>query len=252
MSEKGKDTENSSDTEINNLEELANIFEESSLTMKEKLINPGLFVRRQELSYLIANYEIFKLIQNVKGSIMYFGVYHGAGLMTFAKLSSGLEPYNHTRQIIGFDTFSGYPEITKEDTTHDKSYKTLISGGFSSDSYDCLQKIVKIYDQDRPLNHIPKISFVKGDVMETLPSYLSKNQHTLISLVVLTMNLYEPTKLAISLLWPKMPKGGVIVIHSLNEVFYPGATKAVLDVIGTNASIKTFPHTPNLAYIVKE
>jgi len=186
VSEKGKDTENSSEAEINNLEELVNVFEESLLSMKEKLINPGLFIRRQELSYLIANYEIFKLIQNVKGSIMYFGVYHGAGLMTFAKLSSALEPYNHTREIIGFDTFSGYPEITKDDTTHEKSYKTLVSGGFSSDSYDYLQKIVKIYDQDRGLNHIQKISFVKGDVMETLPSYLSKNQHTVVSLVILT------------------------------------------------------------------
>ena len=188
----------------------------------------------------------------MKGSIFYFGVYHGAGLMNFANLSAALEPFNHTRELIGFDTFSGYPEITEKDTTHGKSFRTLVKGGFESNSRDFLEKIITLYDGNRALGHIPKISLVSGDVLETLPDYLSRNNHVVVSLLVLTMNLYEPTKLALSTLWPRMPKGAICIIHSLNEEYYPGAAGAVFDVLGSNISIDSFPFAPNLAYITKQ
>ncbi len=207
-------------------------------------------MRRQELSMLIGNYEVFKLIQNIKGSIFYFGVFHGGGLMNFANLSAAIEPFNHTREIIGFDTFSGYSKISEEDKTHGKDFRTLVEGGFSSNSQEFLYELIKIYDKNRPVNHVQKIQLIKGDVKNTLPEYLSKNQHIVISLLVLTMNMYEPTKLVLETLWDRIPNGGVVVIHSLNEDYYPGATKAVFDTLGS-VNIKTYPFTPNLAYIIK-
>lgn len=65
------------------------------------------------------------------------------------------------------------------------------------------------------------------------------------------MNLYEPTKLAIERVWPLMPAGGVLTIHSLNEEYYPGATQALMDTVGASMPIQTFPFAPNLGYIVK-
>ncbi|MDD2620318.1 MAG: macrocin O-methyltransferase [Syntrophomonadaceae bacterium] len=251
MSELRKATERSSEQELIWVDEMAEIYNNCSISLPEKLVNPSLFMRRQELSYLLADYEIFKLVQNIKGSVFYFGVYHGAGFMTFANLAAALEPYNHTREIIGFDTFTGYPSITQEDKTHGKQFQTLTEGGFYSDSLELLNNIIYLYDRNRPLNHINKTSLIKGDLCITLPEYLEKNQHTLVSLVVLTVNLYEPTKTALSLLWPRIPKGGVIVIHSLNEEYYPGATKALLEVVGADYSIQTYPFAPNLAYVVK-
>lgn len=246
-----KATERASDKELSDVSKLSELFKDAPLTIEEKLVNPGLFIRRQELSYILANYEIFKLIQNIKGSIFYFGVYHGAGFMIFANLSAALEPFNHTREIIGFDTFSGYPEVTEEDVTHGKSYKTLTKGGFKSDSYSFLQSLFELYDRNRPLSHIPKVKLIKGDVLQTLPHYLKKNQHTLVSLAIFTMNLYRPTKRALELVWSRMPKGGICVMHSLNEEYYPGATRSVFEVLGSDVKINTFPFAPNLAYIVK-
>ncbi len=245
-------SERVSEAELTLIDELAALFEKSPLSLQEKIVNPALFMRRQELSYLMANYEIFKLVKNVKGSIFYFGVYHGAGFMNFANLSAALEPFNHTREIIGFDTFSGYPKITRDDTTHGKHFRTLVKGGFTSHSKEFLEKLLRQYDQNRPLNHIPKTKLVKGDVCDTLPKYLKENRHTLISLAIFTMNLYEPTKLALQLVWSRMPKEGVVIIHSLNEEYYPGATRAVLETIGPEVSINTFPFAPNLAYIIKK
>ena len=246
-----KVTERAAPSELADVEELAELFENWPLTLQEKLINPGVWMRRQELSYLLANYEIFKFTQNVKGSIFYFGVFHGAGLMTFANLSAALEPFNHTREIVGFDTFQGYPEISSSDQSHGKSFRTLVPGGFTSNSREHLERLFSLYDRNRPLGHIQKTKLIEGDVCQTLPEYLSQNEHTLVSLAVLTMNLYEPTRDVLNRLWPRMPKGAVVVIHSLNEDYYPGATKAALESLGSEVSIQTFPFAPNLAYIVK-
>jgi hypothetical protein len=249
-----KINEKSSAQELSEVDVLAQLFESNPLTLQEKLVNPGLFMRRQELSYFIANYEVFKLVQNIKGSIFYFGVYHGAGFMTFANLSAALEPYNYPREIIGFDTFAGYPasSITKQDETPGKSFQTLTPNGYRSESFDFVNQMIALYDTNRPLSHLRKASLVKGDIMTTLPSYLATNQHSIASLIVLTINLYEPTKLALDLLWPLTSMGGVALIHTLNTDVYPGVTRAVFDALGTDITINSLPYAPNLAYIIKE
>lgn len=249
-----KINELSSEAELSAVDTLAQLYEDSALSLQEKLVNPGLFMRRQELSYFIANYEVFKLVEHIKGSIFYFGVYHGAGFMTFANLSAALEPYNYPRKIIGFDTFEGYPEsaISARDATPGKSFQTLAPGGYKSDSFDSITRLIDLYDANRALSHLPKARLVKGDIMTTLPAYLEENQHAIASLIVLTINLYEPTKLVLDLLWPIMPRGGVALVHTLNTDVYPGATRAVFDSLGTSIAINSLPYAPNLAYIVKE
>src|SRR5438046_156275 len=104
-------SENTSQEEVSDWNNLGTLFDENRNPSWEKLQNFPVYIRRQEISYLIAYYDIFKQVLNVKGSILYFGVYCGAGFMTHAHLSAALEPFNHTRRIIGFDTFEGYPEI---------------------------------------------------------------------------------------------------------------------------------------------
>lgn len=243
-------TERAADTELDDAATLADVFAAAPIPLPERLLNPGLFMRRQELSYLLANYEVFKQIQPVKGSVFYFGVFHGAGFMTFANLAAALEPFNHTREIVGFDTFTGYPEPSDADRSHGRGYRTLVPGGFTSPGKQTLEQLIGLYDRNRPLSHIPKTKLVEGDVMDTLPAYLDANRHTVVALTVLTMNLYEPTRLAIESVWPLTPAGGAIVIHSLNEDYYPGATRALFDTV-PDAAICTFPFAPNLAYLVK-
>ena len=47
------------------------------------------------------------------------GVFNGAGLFTWASLSEIYEPINHSRKIIGFDTFEGFPCVGKNDNLSD-------------------------------------------------------------------------------------------------------------------------------------
>lgn len=48
-----------------------------------------------------------------------------------------------------------------------------------------------------------------------------------------------------------MPKGGFIAITALNEEYSPGATRALLDVLGFDRLIETLPFAPNLAFVTK-
>ena len=68
--------------------------------------------------------------------------------------------------------------------------------------------------------------------MQTIPSFLGGNDHLLVSLLFLDMDLYEPTKLAIESFYPRMPKGAIIAFDELDNPIWPGETRALLDTVG--------------------
>src|SRR5437868_3104568 len=80
----------------------------------------------------------------------------------------------------------------------------------SSPSHDELQHLIREYDADRFLGHMPKVELIRGDVAKTLPEFLAQNQHLVVSLLFLDMDLYEPTRVALQQTLPRMPKGAVI------------------------------------------
>src|SRR6202521_5339610 len=92
------------------------IFNTSRDTVEARLENFPKYVRRQHLKRFLALYEIFKLVLPVKGSVVECGVYKGFGLMSWAKLSTILEPENLTRRIYGFDSFEGFPKVSAKDS----------------------------------------------------------------------------------------------------------------------------------------
>src|SRR5258708_26781067 len=102
-------------------------------------------------------YELFKRVLPVKGSVVECGVYRGFGLMSWAKLSTILEPENLTRRIYGFDSFQGFPEVSPSDLS--KSAEAS-PGDLHADSLDELNELVCLYDQDRFLGHIPKVELI--------------------------------------------------------------------------------------------
>jgi len=98
-----------------------------------KLANFPKYVRRQELTRLLALYELFKKVVNVKGSVIECGVYRGFGLMAWANFSAILEPTNLTRRIYGFDTFTGLVSIGEKDQSRLRAPQ---AGELSSDSHE--------------------------------------------------------------------------------------------------------------------
>ncbi len=180
-------------------EALNSYFEASPGSFIEKLENFAKYVPRQNLARFLARYELFQIIQNVQGSIVECGVLFGGGLMAFASLSAIIEPYNFQRRIIGFDTFTGFPEITDEDLQGSKERKSahLKKHGFSAPTaYEDLLKAAQIFDMNRFLNHFPKVEIIKGDFETTSLKYLEEHPHLIISCLYLDFDIYAPTKLA--------------------------------------------------------
>ena len=198
----------------------------------------------------LARNEIFRRILGVNGSIIECGVLHGAGLFTFAQLSSIHEPYNHTRRIIGFDTFAGVPAVHAADTKAGSS-SHFKKGALAGSTEAELRRAIELFDANRPLSHIPKIELVAGDLCETAAAYVAANPHLMVSLLYLDVDLYEPTRAALQAFVPRMGKGGVIAFDELNAQTFPGETAAADEVLGLrNVKIERFPFDPYISYCV--
>jgi hypothetical protein len=230
---------------------MENYFEHSLGTNIDKLRNFTKYVPRQTLSLFLAKNELFQRVVGIHGNIIECGVFLGGGLMSWAQLSSIYEPINHIRRIIGFDTFTGFPDIGEKDKGDNLDY--TIKGGLATHAYDDLQECIRLYDSNRHIGHIPRVELVVGDAMKTIPEYLQKNPHLVVAMLYLDFDLYEPTKLAIETFLPRMPKGAVLVFDELNQSQWPGETLAVMDTIGLrNLQIQRFPFTPQLSFAVLE
>lgn len=212
--------------------------------------NSSLFVDRIQYSKIFAKYEIFKKTLNNPGSIIECGVKEGNGLMLFAKLSAIFEPYNFKRKIIGFDTFEGFPNLDVKDKSKSKAHKKIHKKGYNKGYLSILQNCIDDFDNNRPLSHIPKIELVKGDATKTIPKFIKKNSHVLVSLLYLDFDLYKPTKIALKNFLPRMTKGSIIVFDELNDPKWRGETMALLESFNLNKiKLEKFSYEPNLTYL---
>jgi|TARA_B110000495_G_C23041306_1_gene624785 hypothetical protein len=237
--------------QIEFVEQLEKYFDSSTGTTYEKLSNFTKFAPRQHLTKFISKYEIFKKIIGVEGAIIECGVRFGGGLMTFAQLSSIFEPVNYTRKIVGFDTFSGFPGISKNDfgSKNPEAHK----GGMAVNSFNDLKQCIELYDSNRFLSDYPKIELIKGDAVKTIPKYIKENPHTVVSLLYLDFDIYKPTKVALENFIDRMPKGAIIAFDELNDKNWKGETLAVLETVGIkNLKIQRFNFDTFFSYAVIE
>ncbi|MGK2739255.1 TylF/MycF/NovP-related O-methyltransferase [Tepidicaulis sp. LMO-SS28] len=231
MSEKHRFASSYDRPENTRLEEkLETYFEQSIGSTFEKLEDFPKYARRESLARFLYKAEVFQKVLDVQGSVVELGVLWGGGLMTFAKLSAIYEPLNYQRKIIGFDTFEGFTGISEKDAGGTSPH--LKEGGLAIDSQADIERAIELYDENRFLNHLPKVELVKGDATKTIPRYLEENSHLVVSLLHLDVDVYEPTKSALEHLVPRMPKGAVIMFDELNTKLWPGETLAVLESFG--------------------
>jgi hypothetical protein len=198
------------------------------------------FVDRTSLSRFLVKNEIFNRIRPIQGSIVECGVRYGGGLFTWANLSALYEPLNHRRRVIGFDTFEGFPSVAVQDRPDEVKRATV--GGVSGGSIEDIQQAIMIFDEDRPLGNIPKIEVIKGNFMHTAGHYLADNQHLVVSLLYLDFDIYEPTKKALEVFLPRMPKGAVVAFDEIHCEEWPGETIALQEVAGiSNVRLERMP-----------
>jgi hypothetical protein len=155
--------------------------------------------------------------------------------------------------IIGFDTFTGFPEtgIDRKDGN-----STIIDKGAytTTKNYEkYLEKILDYHQSESPISHIKKFELVKGDATKKIEKYLEVHQETIIALAYFDFDLYNPTKSCLETISDYLTKGSVIGFDELNFKDFPGETIALKEVFGLKKySIRHSLIDPNYAYIIIE
>lgn len=234
-----------SNTEKNVFENLNQILSDCPFSPVETMRNFPVFTPRQTVARFLNRYEMYKKIIDIQGSIFEFGVFRGAGAFSWLHFSTILEPYNLNRKIFCFDTFEGFPEVCDKD---DGVFQT---GDLGETSYETLVEAAGIHQKNIPIGHIDRMSFIKGDITETLPTFLEENAHIIASLIYIDVDIYKPTKIILENMISRIPKGGIIAFDELNDEYAKGETVALLEKINLNSvQIKRNYFDSNPCYII--
>ena len=218
--------------EKKNRQTLIKLFNNWPSSDEFKMRNLGLFQNRINLMRILFMNELYQKTLNITGDILEFGCRWGQNLSLFLNFRGIYEPYNMQKKIIGFDTFSGFPSISKHENKGNKKLAKL--GGFATTkNYDkYLEDILDYQSTESPASHVKRHKLIKGDASKTIKKYLKSNQQTLISLAYFDMDIYKPTKDCLKAIKPYLIKGSVIGFDEPNSKDFPGETIAIKEIFG--------------------
>jgi hypothetical protein len=230
--------------ESHSAEQILKILDSQNMQFKDVIESPTLYASRQTITKVLTRIKLFEKILDVQGSIVECGVYKADSLMTYFHLSNIYEPFSFTRKIIGFDTFEGFPHISEKDVG-----SSAKMGHLNDVNYELIRLIIDAQEKNKAIPSINKIELVKGDANKTIPDYISRNSHLIISLLYLDFDLYEPTKIALEQLLPRVPVGGIVGFDELNQSKWGGETQALHDVLQIGkVRLKKFRFDPHVSY----
>ena len=81
---------------------------------------------------------------------------------------------------------------------------------------------------------------------------MKKNKHLIVALLFLDFDIYEPTRVALKNILPRMPKGSILAFDEINNAGWPGETLALVEEIEDLRKIKieTFHFDSTISYVV--
>jgi len=178
------------------------------------------------LGKLIYQYEIYKLIKDLPGDVLEFGVFKGNSLIRFLTFRSIIEN-NFSRKVYGFDTFKEFPTQKRK---NDKKLKK----DFTADAGKPIRKNIlkSILDKKKFEN----FELVEGDVLKSLNKFLKNNPNLKISLLHLDMDVFNATNFVINKLKDRIVKNGIILIDDYGTV--EGATKVIDNFLQKNKKLE--------------
>ena len=173
------------------------------------------FALIQAVNYIIKN--------KIAGDIVECGVWKGGSIMAIAKTLLALKSYD--KELYLFDTFEGMPRPTEFDISYNDK---LAIKHFEERKIDNNSSDWSRIELDEVKNNVfstgynkEKFHFIKGKVEDTI----QKNSPETISILRLDTDWYEFTRHELIHLFPRLVKGGVIIIDDYG--YWKGAKKAV-------------------------
>jgi len=237
------------DRQLENRKRLYTLFKNTPIPVDQLLVNLPLYMRSSVVAKMLYFDELYRMILKIPGHILEFGVWWGQNLVLLENLRAVHEPYNHSRRIVGFDTFTGYPSPGDQD----KGTYALEAGGYTvSEGYvQYLREILAYHEQENVMGHIKKTNIVVGDVRDTLGAFLAERPEFTIALAEFDLALYEPTKVALEAIKPRLLPGSVIALDEFNSGEMPGETQAFREVFGSRGYlVRRSAFLPDRTYVI--
>ncbi|WP_031011728.1 class I SAM-dependent methyltransferase [Streptomyces sp. NRRL F-5727] len=221
-------------------ERLTKLLVETPMPPEYLIDNLPVYLRRHQLADLLSMDALYRMLPEIPGTVMEFGVLHGRHLAALTALRSIYEPYNSLRRIVGFDTFTGFPDIAEVDRVS----TSAVAGRFAvpDGEVDHLREVLAAHEASEPFGHTQRTFVVQGDVRETVPKYLEENPETVIALAFFDLDLYQPTKELLECIKPYLTKGSILAFDELAHPKWPGETTALREVLGLDhAPLRQLP-----------
>ena len=240
-----------SDVENAARNKFVDVLKRSPLPDDAILPNLGLFLNSKTLSRLLFMDFLYRQAIDIQGVIMDFGTRWGQNMSYFAALRAIYEPYNRHKKIIGFDTFEGFPSISERDGTSEMIEIGNIK--VTDDYLPYLDEVMQCQEGDNPLSHIKKYEFVVGDACKKVYEYLEDYPETIVAMAFFDFDLYEPTKVCLEAIKPRLVKGSVLGFDELNDHDSPGETAALMEVFGlNNIKLRRYRYASRVSYFIVE
>ena len=228
-------------------------FQSSPIPAQELLYSQlSLYLPRQELSRMIALADLYRHhVLDTNGVLVEFGTCYGRTAALLTNLRGIFEPFNFTRKLIVFDTFSGLRGTNEKDGGHALASDGAYSAGEGYERY--LDEVLAYHESEAPIAHRKKFEIVKGDASESVAAYLAAHPETIIALAYFDFDIYGPTKACLEAIRPHLTRNSVLAFDELNCPEFPGETRALAEVFGLGkCTLKRSPLSPWMSYTTCE
>lgn len=228
-------------------DELQRIVTESGISFSEVLINYPAFIRRREMTRLLADYDLFRMVVDLPGSVAELGVFLGAGLFTWSKLMETFAPGDRSRKIYGFESGAGYSDFSPEDGDPHPWIENVVGRKEVPAGY--LERMVRLTNLDNLIPGVERCRVISGNILETVPRFAEDNQGTRLCLLFLDVNLYKPTLAGLRALYPLLVPGGLVALNGYGSPPWLGETTAFEHYFREIG--QALPHVHKLPYSIR-
>ena len=248
MSTPPRDT-NASPSQESARDRLAEMFTSSPIPTADLMSNFGLYTRSSALVKFLVLDDLYKRILNVPGAIVEFGCWWGQNLVVFENLRAIYEPFNKTRKIVGFDTFSGYVGHS----ALDPKSPVFAHGNFGATSgyREYLQTLLSVHEQSNVMGHVSgEHEIVAGDIRESTKVFFLQHPGLTVALAYCDVGLYEPTLAGLNSIKPHLVPGSVVLLDEFTWSQASGEAVAFREAFGNvRYKIEKQPLTPMRAIV---